>query len=218
MSTKDIMAHNNNKALKFFLIAFVCFLVSNCSKTALPPHEFAQWVEHENNGLKVYKNIGDYEFTLQYKPVEYIALNQLKHKKLTSKVLDDKINELNELQYFTFQIALKDKNTSIIDAARGDPEMFEQLVNYFSFGMQNDIQLLEGDKLKDCVLFHFERSYGLTPYNRFVLAFANDLNNDNKSSEKDKIFLFNDHVLGVGPMKMKIQTHDLDKIPNIKVL
>ncbi len=89
---------------------------------------------------------------------------------------------------------------------------YQNLVQYFSYDLQNDIQLVQSTDTIKCGLFHFESTYDVAPFNNFLTRF-----DTTKAYEDDIEFIYDDKLFGIGPVKFTIQKKDLEKITNLKL-
>ncbi len=92
----------------------------------------------------------------------------------------------------------------------GSEQEYSSRLQYFSDLAESDMRLVEGSDTLSCALFHFERNYGVAPYNKIVLAFP-------KIGEaiQTKTFVFNEQALGIGKINLKIKEEDINKIPKV---
>ena len=116
--------------------------------------EYIQWVENPENGLKKSKTYGNYKFALQHLPLNYRALQSLKKKTINRETLESEILDLQDLDYYTFTIATTGRQQDILKADISGNGEFQERISYFSFGMQNDLMLIEG-KLFGLVMLPF---------------------------------------------------------------
>lgn len=180
---------------------------------SLNPIEYVQWVEDKKNGLMVEKQIGEYTFSAQFKPLEYVVLKQTKDPNIKSDVVKKEAEEMSDLQYFTFKIGVANGTEDPLKFGVNTNEDFQKRVEYFSFSLQNEIKLIDDTDSLNCVMFHFERAYGIAPYCTFVLGFEKS-----KTDAANKILVYNDQLLGVGPVKLMIQSENLKHIPKLITL
>lgn len=190
-------------------ILFIALLTS-CFQEALSPNDYRSWVENKENGLWVAKELGDFEFSILYKPTEYIALLELNPDSINEQKIEKSRKDLGDMQYFTLKIKAKHGNDLLKTGVENDLQYFDRL-NYLSAFMQEDIKLIEGSDTLPCKLFHMERNYGLAPYNNFVLGFAATKN------ENDKQVEIHDRVFGVGKVILKVSKEDIENIPQLKL-
>ncbi len=184
----------------------------------LTPEAYVSWIESDANGLKVRKKIGDFTFAIFYKPLAYLALSELNKDSTTETNLQKKIKEYEGLQYFSFRISAEKQQKELLKVNLKSDEEYYSRIEYLSFTMQNDLKLIEGKDTLNCVLYHFERVYGLAPFATFVLGFPLTEREEKSPSNKfftDKTFLYEDNVFGSGNIYMNIKKESLNRIPEL---
>ncbi len=189
----------------------VLFIVG-CQKGELQPVEYMKWIENENNGLRVKKEIGNFEFMLQYKPLEYVTLLEQKMANTQSDSIRRRTLELGDMQYYTFRITSKKDDEMLKTGVQSEEDYYGRL-DYFISAIQDDIALVDGKDTLPCLLYHFERNYALAPYSNMVLGFKNIVK---KNIINNKTFIYDDAVLGTGPVQITIKGNDLLQIPKLK--
>lgn len=192
------------------ILLLVLFFFGSCVKHALTPVEYMQYIENEKNGLRVKKTVSEFEFVLQYKPIEYVMLMETKDPNTNTVTAGKYKNELTGFQYYTLKIR-STANNELLAAGISDEREYYQRLEYFMSAMQDDISLVEGKDTLPCTLFHYERVYGVGPYTTFVLGFPDDP----KGEIKDKQFIYDDHVLGTGRIEEIINATNIKAIPKL---
>src|SRR5690606_10624522 len=119
-----------------------------------------------------------------------------------------RIKEIKDFQYYTLKIESL-KGTEMMRTNIASEHEYSQRLQYFSDLVQYDLSLEENNDTLTCQLFHFERNYGVAPYNNIVLGFPKP------TQESTKTLVFNDQILGIGKIKLKIEKENIDNIPNI---
>lgn len=204
------MRHIRAVANKFFFItAAVAFCLFACGKKAVTPVEYVNWVEDNGNGLSVKKEFDDISYHVLYKPVNYIAAKELVNKGISMNEIPQRIKDLGDMQYVTLRITSLKANELLRAGIRDENEYYQRL-EYFMGDIQNDIYLVEGKDTLPCMMNHYERNYGLAPYNNFVLAFGKS-----KDAKADKIFVYDDKILGTGKVMLKVGSSDIHAAPDI---
>lgn len=193
--------------LSFFLM----FLLMNCKPSPMAAGKYIRWIEDEDNGCCVSKKISDYEFRLQYKPVDYIIINEYKGVLPANEKFDKRKSDLSGMQYYTFEVKNDKENELMRAGISNETEYFERL-EYLTSYMQDDISLVIDNDTLPCHLFHYERNYGVSPWNNFLLGF------DNRTSEKSgtRKLIYNDKLLGTGPIMLTIKESDIQSAPQLK--
>ena len=189
-------------------------LLASCGKDVLAPKEYANYIRNEKNGLQVSKTIDGFEFSLLYKPVEYIALMQDKDENISKSVLDEKTKPMQGMQYYTFTIKTESGQELMREGISAENEYYERL-DYIVSYMQNDISLIDGKDTLPCALFHYERNYNIAPQNNFVLGF--EIPKAEENTVTDKTLVFNDQILGIGKLMLTINSNAIKNIPQLKL-
>jgi hypothetical protein len=186
------------------------------SKSAdiLEPKAYVAWVQALENGLKNDKTFDDITFSVQYKPLEYIICMEERKIRIADSIVLRKVNELSDMQYFDLKIALNEGSGELLKYQLSSPQQYSERVNYFAFGLQKDIVLVEGNDTLPCALYHFERAYNVTPSSTFLLGFSSG---KNKSPESKTLIIY-DRIFNKGMIKMAFDRHDLQKIPKLKTI
>lgn len=199
------------KAMKMKQIsACLCAMVLfGCSRAPLDVRDYISWVEDAANGIRVEETIGDYSFLLQYKPHEYISLMEHRKGEISARELNETVAEIQDLQYYNFRIGSNSGKALLSSGIQAENEYYSRL-NYFVSHAQHDIYLVEAQDTLPCSLYLFERNYGLAGHNNIVLGFKRSYR------ASDKLFVYEDQVLGTGPVKLKIEKESLANIPPLK--
>ncbi len=187
----------------------------------LIPIEYKKEIELPLNGLQVQKTVENFTFSAQYRPYEYIIGTELKKEVITKDELEKGIREINQLQYFTFKINADDAGMELLKVNLKSPGEYNYRVEYCSFQMQNDFQLVDGTDTLNCALYHFERIYGIAPYGTFMLGFPlskkEEASRKNKQSYlmQDKTLIYDDKVFEMGRIYLKIEAKNLNRLPKL---
>lgn len=180
------------------------------SKQTLLPSEYLHWVENPDNGLHQGKDIGNYYLELQYKPPHYIVALEGQSQQLSEKQVASRVVELDGLTYFTFRITSL-QGTEMLQTGPVTEEEYQYRSYYFDTQAQRDMYLVSGTDTLNCALYHFERNYGLAPYNNMVLGFEKPV-----TRNTDLQFVFDDPILGLGPVKFTIGREAIEQLPHLK--
>lgn len=194
-------------------VALLLLNVKSCQRpdaVSLGTAEFINWVENPENGLVVEKKMNDLIFSVQYKPLAYEVLLQEKQV-LSETDLKLEMDSISDMQYFTFRIAAANGSDVQKYRSNGEQDYYARL-EYFALQMQNDIVLVEGADTLPCLLYHYERTYGIDPRATFVMGFS-----DKKKSAYNKTLMFNDRAFGSGPVLLTIESSNLQMIPQLNL-
>lgn len=206
-------------------IILPCLFIGCSGYPALDREDYVKYVTNEDNGILATKEINGINYQLQYEPINLKVLKKVKNRAVTVDQYKLEVENFKGSQYFIFKIALKNFQGDLLKYEVKDQSDYSNRVNYFSFQMQHDFYLLEGEDSLKCNLFHFERTYGVSPFCTFVLGF--DSRDDileiprsltyKENIKNDKILIYNDQVFGVGTLKFKIKAIDINNIPELTI-
>lgn len=181
---------------------------------ALDPAAYVRWMKDEDNGFRNEKTIGDLTFSAQYKTPEYITCMELHGMPCMDSVLKKNRSGLSDMQYYDLKILLADGSGELLKYKLSSSGQYNERVNYFAFGMQQDISLVDGKDTLPCALYHFERAYDVMPSATIVLGFSKK----NGRDTNDKTLLVDDRTFNKGMLKFKFAAAELNNKPKLKTL
>ncbi|MCL4816895.1 MAG: hypothetical protein QY303_10325 [Vicingaceae bacterium] len=173
------------------LVALAIVFVFACRKQFMFSAVDSDQAYYTENALVLKKEIGNYYFELKHIPESSTDKDSITH------------------QSFVLKIGVVKGNDILSEGIEDENEYYERL-NYFDQEAQIDMKLVDGSDTLSCLLYHFERNYGIAPFNNIVLSFPGRKNQQNSH---DKVFIFDDKVLGLGTVKIKIEKELVKKIP-----
>lgn len=177
--------------------------------TQLSSSEYMRWVKNPSNKLYQQKEIGDYRYELQYKPPAYMAyMEQSSQKKLDTLQFQHRKKELENTWQFNLMLAHKEYG-NILNQQLGET-YFERL-SYLVTNIQTDLMLVADQDTLSCVLYHVERNYNLAPYTNILIGF------ERKNTHKELTLIYNDRLLGAGPLMFKYPANQLIKLPTLDI-
>lgn len=180
-----------------------------CKTKELIPSEYVKWMKDVSNGLREVKTIGDYTFTLQYKTPEFVVLQQYKSNDVLRAEIESQLPNYSGMEYYTFEITTADGHDLLDDQYHDADEVASRLEYFLSYA-QDDFSLVNSSDTLPCSLFHFERSYSLSPVTTLVMGFEKVLPGE------DRTLVYNDRLLGTGPVQITIDSEDILSVPAVK--
>ncbi len=157
--------------------------------------------------------IKDVGFKLKYISNEQMALQQIQDiSNVTQSKFDSLVKDYDSLLFFNLQIDIDNFNDELLKYKLGEnmDAEYNQRVDYYSFGMQKDINIVLYEKdTVPCVLYHFERNYGISPKNNFMLGFK-------VSSLKNAVLVYDNKFLKTGTIKFALKEEEILNHPHIK--
>jgi len=161
-----------------------------CKKQYFVSMPDTEKVYYTNDALVLRKEIGNYFFELKHAPDQSSE------------------NDTQEHQSFILKIGVM-KGNDILSEGIGDESEYHTRLTYFDQEAQSDMKLVENGDTLSCLLYHFERNYGIAPFNNIVMTFPNA---KDKTILNDKLFIFEDNILGLGTIKFKLEKEFLKKL------
>jgi hypothetical protein len=196
---------------KIAIIAVTIILTACAGRhVELPINDFMQVVEQKKAGVFA-KTIGKINYTLQYKPLDYVIVRELREDVSDKKKMDEIKKEYGKFDYYTLEITIDEFKDEILKYNVRSENDYAERVKYYAFKFQNDLKMIQEGDTVNCTSYHFERNYGLSPKIRFLLAFqkANDL--------KERTFICNEPFLGNSVVKINLDPNLLKDIPSLKL-
>lgn len=188
----------------------------SCNKKLDNITEYKQWFNEEQNGSLKKKNIGNLNFTVQYRPVDLMVANELE----TGKPFDEnKIIKLRESyghsMYFLLEVGIPGQsgsgvNKDLLKSISDNYTDFADNVNLLSFKMDDYVELIVGEDTLSPTLYHYERAYELGNKQKFLFAFAVD------NEKEDATLVFYDEIFGTGKNNFKFNISEIN-VPELPV-
>jgi hypothetical protein len=176
--------------------------------------EAGAFLENENETNFYETKLKEVNFKLSYIPAEAMALRGLGDlSQATQASFDTLVKSYDGLLFFDLEISIDHFNEEMIHygLTANDEASFENRVAYYSFGMQKDICLvIDGKDTVSCTAYHYERNYGVSPQNHFMLGFRT-------SRVKDAVLVYHNQLLATGPVKFALKEQDLLYHPKITI-
>ncbi len=170
------------------------------------------FVEAESKKKSYETKIEDVNFTLKHISNEQMALRGLgdmSHR--TQASFDSILKGYDGLLFFNLEISIDDFNEELLHYKPQPGDDYEERVAYYAFGMQKDICIVVAEKdTIPCAMYHYERNYGVSPKNNFMLGF-------NTSHVKDAVLVYDNPYLPTGPVKFALNEQELFTHSQIKI-
>lgn len=205
-----------NMKYALLLVIGLLILISCHEETILSPAKYVEWVKDPSNGLLQSKAVNEFEFTVQYKPLDFIVAQEERTNELSKTILNSRKKELGtDYLYYNFRIKNREGNLSPVGSGAHSEQEYQRRLGYFTFDMQEDLYLLHGADTLPCTLFQFVRNYDIAPYVEFALGFKKD---PKTTINQDITFVFEDRILGIGITKLLFDKQNFENTPTIKTL
>jgi|TARA_B110000438_G_C15617304_1_gene564916 hypothetical protein len=176
---------------------------------------YIAWVKNEDNQLNRSKTIQDIRFRVNYLPLDYMLCNELKKSNVSKKELELLKQEYNGMEYYELKIEALKFNDELAKYQLQSQGQYQERIQYLAFDMQNNISLqTEDNRLVECKLYHFERTYGITPYSTFLLGFSKE----DIAAAKERTIVIDDKLFNKGLIKFNWTEQALNNVPKLSVI
>ena len=197
-------------------------LANSLSKTGLPekaelsPDEYLVWSGQPDNFLIREKTISEFNYKIKYLPTEQLIINDLKKsdQEITTENIAQLEKEYEGMEYFEMRVQVDQYNDELAKYQVADISEYQTRIAYMAFAMKNNITL--STELKEqipCKLFHFERTYGITPYTTFLFAFSKE----DIANAYERTVVYDDELFNKGRLKFNwsFENMELPKIASL---
>lgn len=172
------------------------------------------FVEAESKKNSYETKIKEVNFILKHISNEQMALRDLGDISHASQATFDSILKgYDSLLFFNLEISIDNFTEEMIHYKLNASEeaAFDKRTAYYAFDMQKDISIVLADKdTIPCAMYHYERNYGVSPKNNFMLGF-------NVSQLKNAVLVYDNKYLTTGPVKFALNEQELFTHPQIKI-
>ena len=173
-----------------------------------------EFIEAEAKANSHETKIKDVNFKLKPISAEEMALRDLGDvSQATQAGFDSVVKAYGNVLYFNLEISIDKFNEELLHykPEANTEEAFDERVAYYSFGMQQDIYIVIAEKdTIPCTMYHYERNYGVSPKNNFMLGFET-------GQRKNAVLVYDNKFLTTGPVKFALNEQDLYNHPQIKI-
>jgi hypothetical protein len=175
--------------------------------------EYLAWANAPSSTRVNFINISGFTYQFEYTPTDLIALQHLRNKTITAASVAEEKKALGDFQYYTFRLCAPN-GIDIVKYRTASEQDKEQRSHYFSYEMEHDIRLVDGADTLKCTMYHYEKSFGVSPCTNFLLAFQVP-DPARPIDQTDKTIVLQDKVFGNGLISVKLTSKNLKKIPSL---
>lgn|GEM_PF-897290 len=179
---------------------------------AATPSEFVAYIKTAEH-LNKTKTIGDVQYQITHLPKEYMASNEIRDDNVAQSVFDSIRNTYDGVEYYMIKIEVPGAGMELAKINLSYQAEYEERIKYLSFDMQNNLKAITDDSSEiNCTVYHFERTYNITPYSTFLIGFPDE----KLKSSKFRTVVLNDNLFNNGLIKFKLSLDQLLNTPILK--
>lgn len=189
----------------------------SCGNSSVSPLVYVNYVDDISNGLIRERKIGPYMLRCELKPAAYIVLKEKfkETKNIDMPLKMDEIKDAGKMYHFYIKLSSEMQNDILKKDIQSEQELYGR-IEYFTHAVQSDLFLLTGADTLPCSYYLFERNFGAGAISTMLLGF--DSERIDSDSEKQLTLLFDDHVLGIGPVQFAFKTKDIKRTPTMNTI
>ena len=181
-------------------------------KKDLKEQEYVSYINDKNNGLKKVIQIDGWEFEMQYRPYDYIALLENKNE-VSDSVSKDRIAQLKGTAWFSIMFKRIDNQITPLRYGVSSIDEYNDRLNYYLNHAIADIKLLYGKDTLYPKSYLFENNYNLTPQETMIVGFY--LPDGDSYPQKKMRLSFFDRIFKNGIINAQYPASTLNHIPNL---
>lgn len=180
---------------------------------SLTPVEYIERVEDPEGAFLVEEALKEAHYSLQHRPPAFLFLKDKGPEGSDREAWEAEKGGYTEGVHFHLRLRPKSGSTLQQWIRDGGTGGRGARYRYFSFGMKDDLELIgEDEDTLQCRDFHFERTYGHTPYLSFLLSFSRkDL------PEGPFTVLFQNSRSADGPVRFRFDETALVSPPELEI-
>lgn len=184
---------------------------------SLSPEDYTAFVAAGNSPLAATTSINGFTFTATYLPHHYQAMREYPGAVANDSSVQAFVKQNASVAWFKLKIAQDGQvvNQDLVKSLSGIRGNYAGILEYFSFAMQNDVQLVAGNDTIPCSLWHYERGFDAKPDATFMMSF--DMKDNPEQLGKDLVLHLNDRLFQAGIINLRIPQQTLSTLPTPKI-
>lgn len=204
----------------YIIVSILLVFIFSCQRRGPKSYDIASgadvkaFVESEKKKNTYDIKIKEVNFKLRHISNEQMALRDLDDvSKATQASFDSILKGYEGLLFFHLEVSIDGFNEELIHYGldQGSASALEERTAYYAFDMQKDISIVLAEKdTIPCTIYHYERNYGVSPQNSFMLGFE-------ASHLKNAVLVYDNKYLPTGTVKFALSEQDLLTHPQIKI-
>lgn len=183
------------EAIVFFSLFFLVFLAGCGGRKFATVDEAKSYIANAENGLSKTRTVNDVNLTVTYYPCALLFKDDV-----------EGLQGCDHMHYLLFRIAREKREIETFYAA--DPNQFQQVVQYLSNDIINDVKVFTGDVAAEVVDASYHRSFGMAEGSDVLISFMCS----NSKINSNLTFEFNDRLFRTGISKFVIEGNKINKL------
>lgn len=183
----------------------------------VPSESPIDYLNRVDNSLGTYvqsRTFGDLKIDLKYKSPTYLATAQMvKSNGIQKYTYDELCEEFKQTNNYVLRLENK-LGGALVKSIAGSSGGYQELIQYLSFDIQEDLQLFTSNDTLQCAFVHFERNYDLAPFTNIEIGFNTQNLSQPLEEEAEWVVQFDAERFGLGPLHFRYQATEVSEHPN----
>lgn len=192
--------------MRLAIIPGILLFLSSCSHETMTPQELMHFVQSEESGMRRVLVLGESRMEVQYYPGKFWEAKSQLDGKPYKGVQDS-------FAIFKVYFSNGDKTEALSRYSSASKEDYVQRLQYLDSDARYDFLFKQAADTNLSILYHYERTYDLVPFDCVNLSFPYSKEKTNRIG-----FEFHDQLLGLGIQKTHFEKEDIERIQNIEIL
>lgn len=173
---------------------------------------YVKYMLNPENGYKRSLEIGEYQYSIQLKSPELIAIQEYS-KPFDKNKIQVRAKALKQTIWFNLSVEVKNGTTNPTKFGASSLNEYNQRLNYLLTNAANDFEVLSGGNKLELTAYHFQNNYGIVPYDQFTLGYQLK----DKQISEDIILIYNDQIFNKQPIRFLFSKDQLNNIPRLSL-
>ena len=198
--------------ISYILVTILMLWTCASCKRSLGTVDYAKYVNNSENGLKRDVRVDGWEFSILYRPYDYVMLMENKGD-TRGYDFNKRKSELEGTAWFSISMKRIDNSVIPLRYEISSLEEYNTRLNYYLNEASQDIKLVYGDDTLRPASYLFENNFNLTPQQTMLAGFI--LPKGDKCPKKGMTLSFVDEIFKNGIITAGYSEKTLTSTPNL---
>ncbi len=208
--------HIKSYASFYGIIALGLILLFWVFGNSISPVDYLNKIDQSKGTYVQSKVFGDLNIQMVYHPPAYQAAAQyVKSGERSEQSPNDLIETFSQTSNYRLRFENIQGGGLLPEMAKST-DNYQDLVQYFSFAIQEDLFLCTPTDTLKSTFVHFERNYNLAPFINIEVGFDTKKLNRALYNNEEWAVLFNAERFALGPLYFRYKTKEVSERPQLK--
>lgn len=184
--------------------------LGGCTKQPVSEAEMVKYIMDDSNGLIQRVKKDDIVLELIYRPTDLLVAQEVSDTTIKQDELDSLRSRFSNYSYFVLKLSREGQEAT--NQLATDLSHYTRAIDYLSFQIGQDIDLVFGNERIDTEDFMHTRSFGGAKANTVMLAFK-----IRPEELQDFAIEYDDSLFGTGLTRFNFKVSDIESLPPITI-